>query len=433
MNYTNSHIYALQLLVYFVTQHNYQIVTLKESQNSDYWLVNPQNEKYPVICIVSNEAENHAEAYMNNVFRAVLNLIQREGKLTVLHTSENYLFAESELIHHSAAYANAAFSAEIARDFSGIEKIAHPVSNNKLEYARLARMLEQKAFKQAKKQGKIKMITLPKTTMIISAICLIVFLLVNLLALFCEDSVVATILMGGYYKMSVVAGLEYFRLLTAGFVHYDIWHLFMNVWALMNIGMIFEQVYSKKQYVIILLASIVMGNVFVLIGDANIVGCGISGGLFGLLGAYVVSLFNSGAIKIPAVRTNLISILMLNLFISLMPGISLMAHLGGFVCGAMLGFLFTQNMKWLTLKTHTRNAFVLLVIGLVLMMGNARRIAPAYPGTDAAIIATIKDAGFSGYADYLSDRFIQQMESQDDFKYGLELQAGIAQYQQGVK
>ena len=71
----------------------------------------------------------------------------------------------------------------------------------------------------------------------IIAICFVVWVFIQL---FPSDSTITnSILIGAFYKPFVLAG-EFWRLLTAGFVHVHLWHLAMNRMALLSLGKVFE-------------------------------------------------------------------------------------------------------------------------------------------------------------------------------------------------
>lgn len=426
MIYTDSDIYCLQLLTFFVTQCDYQIVTLRQTNKNDYWLANAKNEEYPILRIC-NEARKELisdETYLKGVHQAVCTAIQRDCRLTILNTSDKTTDLENGIIHQFAIGPNHEVLGNIRKVFPGIESVIHRVSNNQDEYSRLTRLLERKALTETKEK-RLKFKDLPRCTMILILVCSAMFLLVNLLATISGDLISAAIFAGGYYKMSVVAGLEYFRLFTAGFIHYDIFHLLMNMMALVNLGMICEKKFSRIQFLTILFISILVGNIFVFIGDANIAGMGISGGLFGLLGAYIVSLIEDGSIRNPLIRVNLMSTVMMNLFISFLPNISLMAHLGGFIAGAMLAFVMIPKPQWKQLKLHTRNAMVLLLVGVFIIIPKVQRIDPVYPGTDAYLITMARKLNIDFYADYMQKNFTKQMLKQNDAGYTIALENAI--------
>ena len=283
---------------------------------------------------------------------------------------------------------------------------------------------------EARQRRKIPVKDLPKLTMIVIGVCVAMFVLVNLLSLVNGELTSAAIFLGAYYKMAVVSSFEYWRLLTAGFIHADIFHLLMNMMALFNLGFYVEKRFTKRQFLLILLASIIGGNLFVFVGDPNIAGLGISGGLFGLLAAYIVSLCADGSIKNRMIRVNLMSTIMMNVFISLLPNISLMAHLGGFIIGGLLAFIMIDVKRWQTLRMHTRNAFLLLLVGLCLLVPQVQRIDPFYPMTDAILITTAKKFNLDGYADYMKTNFVNRANRQNEVAYESSLNAALKQLEE---
>ena len=428
MQYSDAEIFCMQLLTYLVSQQGYQIVTLRQKDHHDYWLTNPSHPKYPVICLNPNPMTNLDQEmpYLKGVLQAILMATKKEGGLLIINTHEASQPCEAGNLRQICMRQGVLSDPSFARDFADIDKVIQKVKNNQDEYFRLTRVLERKAY-DARKMQRPKLKEMPRATMIILGICFAVFVICNLLAWVTKNPEVAMILCGAYYKTSVVGAFEYFRLLTAGFVHYDIFHLLMNSMALFNMGMYCEKRFGMKKYLIILLVSIICGNCFVFIGDGNVLGLGISGGLFGLLGAYIVSIWQDGLLRNQMVRANLISVLMMNLFISLLPSISLMAHLGGFVAGCILAVVMSEKHKYKNLSFHTRNAGLLLAVGLVVMMTQTQRIDPAYYTTDGMVIANVKNFGLDGYGDYLNKRFSSLMEKQGNEYYRLNLQLSIAQ------
>ncbi|MBQ9327779.1 MAG: rhomboid family intramembrane serine protease [Solobacterium sp.] len=133
---------------------------------------------------------------------------------------------------------------------------------------------------------------------------------------------------------------EYWRLITAGFLHLQVGHLLMNMYSLYNLGDL-EYVFGSLRYAVILLVSVIGGNVLAtwLSRDDRTVSLGISGGLYGLLAAYMVLLFKLGLLNSPSIRGSLIRTLIVNLLINLMPNVSRQAHAGGFIAGFVLAML----------------------------------------------------------------------------------------------
>ena len=95
------------------------------------------------------------------------------------------------------------------------------------------------------------------------------------------------------YKFNVGAinnNKEYIRLLSAGFLHADIMHLFFNMLTLFFFGPLVVQVYGEINFLIIYFAAIVLGNLFSLYlykSQPWYSAIGASGGVSGILFAAV--------------------------------------------------------------------------------------------------------------------------------------------------
>jgi len=134
---------------------------------------------------------------------------------------------------------------------------------------------------------------------------------------------------------------EWWRLITAMFVHIGIAHLAFNMFALFIFGQSVEQRYGKARYLCLYLASGVLGSTWSLSFEHASVSAGASGAIFGILGAWAaIIVFHH---NVPGMRGQLRSIALLigiNIWFSVStPGIDLWAHLGGLVAGFMIAFM----------------------------------------------------------------------------------------------
>ena len=131
---------------------------------------------------------------------------------------------------------------------------------------------------------------------------------------------------------------EWYRLFTYGFIHVDVYHIFMNLYALYNLGSFLEPLLGSFKFALILFLSILGGGFFISRGQRLTRTIGISGGLYGLLATYFILLFKLGMFAYPSIRASLIRTVLVNAIISFMPNVSMMGHLGGAIVGAILGF-----------------------------------------------------------------------------------------------
>ncbi len=148
-----------------------------------------------------------------------------------------------------------------------------------------------------------------------------------------------------------IANGEWWRMITAGFIHFGLLHVAFNMYALWNLGQLLEPITGRAQYVLLYFAALLAGSAGALIvGGRGITG-GASGAVFGLFGAAAMALRQRG---INPLQTSIGSVLIINLVLTFaIPGISIGGHLGGLVGGGLCGaVVFAPNWKrlpvWLT-------------------------------------------------------------------------------------
>jgi len=148
-----------------------------------------------------------------------------------------------------------------------------------------------------------------------------------------------------YFDLSLtredVADGEYWRLITAGFLHSGILHVAFNMYILYWLGTMLEPSLGHARFAALYLASLVAGSfgALLLAPDARTVGA--SGAVFGLMGAAFVMQRARG---IDPMQSGIGPVILLNLALSfIIPNISIGGHLGGLIGGAAAGFA----MEWL--------------------------------------------------------------------------------------
>ena len=132
---------------------------------------------------------------------------------------------------------------------------------------------------------------------------------------------------------------EYWRLLTAGFLHYDLTHIVLNTLLLLLVGPVVERRAGTAWLLVIFLggsvascAGILMKHLF---WPSQGVSLGASGGLFALLGTGLVLVF-----RLPSqsrlVRIRLMVPLVLGLTYSVLPRVTMIGHIVGLVVGTAI-------------------------------------------------------------------------------------------------
>jgi membrane associated rhomboid family serine protease len=130
-----------------------------------------------------------------------------------------------------------------------------------------------------------------------------------------------------------VAQGEYYRLITAMFMHYGLLHIGMNMWALWILGRTLESALGPLRFTALYLVAGLGGNVAAYVFQPEALSAGASTALFGLFGALFLVLRKLGrdtSSVIPVIVINLI-------FTFSVPGISIAGHVGGLITGAIAG------------------------------------------------------------------------------------------------
>ncbi len=135
---------------------------------------------------------------------------------------------------------------------------------------------------------------------------------------------------------------QYWRLLSSGFVHASITHIFFNMYALHDLGRITERFLGFQRFAAIYTAAMLGGGLFVILfSPLQSLTVGASGAILGLLGGLGAYLWRYRE-EMPLARKllpGLIRTALINVAIGLLPGVSLWGHLGGILLGFAAGWL----------------------------------------------------------------------------------------------
>ena len=141
----------------------------------------------------------------------------------------------------------------------------------------------------------------------------------------------------GSGRLIGVAEGQWYRLLTAAFLHAGLLHLATNMFALITVGPQIEAALGRTRYVALyLLAALGGSTLSFLVSSPSTVGVGASGAIFGLFGAFYVLVRRVGGDTGPVVGLIVINLVITFVF----PQIDWRAHLGGLVTGAALAAAF---------------------------------------------------------------------------------------------
>jgi membrane associated rhomboid family serine protease len=133
---------------------------------------------------------------------------------------------------------------------------------------------------------------------------------------------------------------EPWRIVSAMLLHGGVLHIVFNGMSLLTLGMYIEELFGPARFWVVFTLTGIVGNVAALWLSPVSVLVGASGGIFGLLGALLGFGIRRGGTWGAEIRRQTLRSLLINAVISMMPGISMMAHLGGAASGFLMVWLF---------------------------------------------------------------------------------------------
>lgn len=137
----------------------------------------------------------------------------------------------------------------------------------------------------------------------------------------------------GLWEPFLAAEGEWYRLVTAGFLHFGLIHIGFNMLLLYQLGQLLEPAVGRVRFGLMYLAALLGGSAGALLLEPNSLSGGASGAVFGLMGAAAVGLRQRG---INPFSTGLGSVLLINLLITFsVDGISIGGHVGGLIAGGV--------------------------------------------------------------------------------------------------
>ena len=159
-----------------------------------------------------------------------------------------------------------------------------------------------------------------------------------------------------------IADGEWYRLVTAMFLHYGVLHLLLNMYALWILGRELEGVLGRLRFVALYLLAGLGGNVAAYLFSAeNSATVGASTAVFGLMAATLVILRRLKMSVAPILPVIVINVV----FTLTVSSISVAGHLGGLAIGAVVAVILAyapQNRRNLIQGVGCAAVFALLAV-----------------------------------------------------------------------
>ncbi|XP_039042182.1 RHOMBOID-like protein 4 [Hibiscus syriacus] len=148
--------------------------------------------------------------------------------------------------------------------------------------------------------------------------------------------------MGALDVNKVVHGDQGWRLITCNWLHGGVFHLLANMLSLLVIGIRLEREFGFILVGLLYIISGFGGSLMSALFLQSNISVGASGALFGLLGSMLSELITNWTIYAHKVASffTLVIIIAVNLAVGILPHVDNFAHIGGFLTGFLLGFVF---------------------------------------------------------------------------------------------
>jgi membrane associated rhomboid family serine protease len=143
---------------------------------------------------------------------------------------------------------------------------------------------------------------------------------------------------------------QWWRLISALFLHGNVPHLAFNMWALWNVGRLTERLFGNWVYAFLYFACGVLSGLASIVWDPSRSTIGASGAIFGIFAAFIVfSLHPRGRVSVKVPAALWISTLIFALYNLVAgffaPGIDNAAHVGGVISGLVLGLVMVRPLN----------------------------------------------------------------------------------------
>lgn len=360
----------MKLVHYFVTKENYAPIMVNGVKN-EIWLEN-LDAYYKIVRINSNYIHNTEQLEFDmykitNVARQISKkTLTRKLKTLNILTDTNDNIRESNtkdidmfIIKNNLDLENAngikslfpKIIDEKINDLHGLDFLIN-VSNDINKKTENDNKFYESVFKPKK-------IVITKLLILINVIVYIFTVLASITGKF--DMYTAFAL-----NSTLVKNGGFYRLITCGFLHADIFHLLCNMYSLNIIGTQMETFIGKKKFLIVYFISMLTGSLLSCIMNTTW-SVGASGAIFGLLGSLLYFGYYYRIYLGSVMKSQVIPILILNLGIGfIIPSIDMSAHIGGLIGGILTTMALGIDKK--SQKTDKINGIICLLILILFLI-----------------------------------------------------------------
>jgi membrane associated rhomboid family serine protease len=177
---------------------------------------------------------------------------------------------------------------------------------------------------------------------------------------------------GGLSPKDIALHGEYYRLITATFLHGGVLHVALNMYVLWILGSMIEPALGSGRFAAIyFISGLTASATSYALGPVNQLGVGASGAIFGLLGAWVAFAYRRRDTAFGAAQLRQALFWVgINFFLGFtIGGIDNFAHLGGLIGGALAGTLVEGVGPLKTRRVVSVGGLVAMVLVTLIVIG----------------------------------------------------------------
>lgn len=149
--------------------------------------------------------------------------------------------------------------------------------------------------------------------------------------------------LGAKFGPYIIFGHQWWRLVTAIFLHGGLLHIGMNLWCLFDLGPEVESLFSTPKFIVLYLATGVFGFVLSMFWSPGGLSIGASGSIVGLIGILIGASYHHGTLGKDYRRRLWFWVAYIVIFIFLPIPVDNAAHMGGLVLGLALGYVIPEG------------------------------------------------------------------------------------------
>jgi len=334
----------MRLVHYFVTVENYQPIIVNGVKN-EIWLEN-LNAPYRIIRINSNYIHNTDQFEFDNF--KIKNIIKQIKRKTLsikvktlnilLDLNNDIEVAETKNIDNFkiTSIQDVRKDCGLAGIFPQLKTFTINKGDNLDLIINITNDINTKTEEDNKRYEKV----FKAKPIIITKILIVINIIMFILSYSSPELLNALLL-----NPSLVKTGEVWRLVTAAFLHADVIHLLVNMYALHILGNQVENFLGKNKFLLIYFGSAITGSMLSII-ITNSLSLGASGAVFGLLGALAYFGYHYRLYLGDVLKNQIIPVILINLMIGFMyTRIDNAAHIGGLIGGVFLSMAVGLNHK----------------------------------------------------------------------------------------